>query len=481
VSGVKLSNQYYHTGGNHQAAICTTALSLLKKTKTRNNCCKYYYLSVILKQFINAIMHLTNTFSTLPYLRMKQIIFRLKTSFLFLLLTGGTGQFMMAQQLNCNYKAPIVNIDFGTADTEAAVDLSSLKNYRKAKNDCPDDGRFALIPYTINCFGSRWHSLPQDHTPNDANGKMMVVNAAEKPGTFFQYSATGLTPGSMYEFSAWLVNICSRASGCTPTPPSISITIQADNGKLIGLFETGLLLPSDDPKWQKFNGQFRMPAGTASIILSMDDITNGGCGNDFAMDDIIIRECILEQPPAKAPPKPEPLPKPSVPQPKPLVKETPAAPKTVAEKPVIKTPPPVNTLPEKKPAITPAAVIEKPVPVPKAIATRANPVIKQVVTEEAELVIDLYDNGEIDGDTVSIYHNNQLIVSRAGLSANAVTVKIKVDRQHPHHELVMVANNLGSIPPNTSLMVITANKKRYEVFISASDEKNAKIVIDLQD
>jgi hypothetical protein len=411
---------------------------------------------------------------------MQQIIHRLKTGFIFLLLIGNTGQFMLAQQLNCNYKAPIVNIDFGTADTEAALDLSSLKNYRKAKNDCPDDGRFALTPFTINCFGSRWHSLPQDHTPNDANGKMMVVNAAEQPGIFFQYSAAGLTPGSIYEFSVWLVNICSRASGCTPTPPSISITIQADNGKLIGLFETGLLLPSDEPKWQKFNGQFRMPAGTASIALSMDDITNGGCGNDFAMDDIIIRECILEQPPAaKAPPKPEPLPKPITQQPKPLAKEIPAAPKPVAEKTVLKNPIPVNPIPKKKPAINPATVIEKPALVPPPLATRANPIIKQVVTEEAELLIDLYDNGEIDGDTVSIYHNNQLVVSRAGLSANAVTVKIKVDKQHPHHELVMVANNLGAIPPNTSLMVITAGKKRYEVFISASEEKNAKIVIDL--
>jgi hypothetical protein len=383
--------------------------------------------------------------------------------------------------LNCNYKSPIINIDFGTADTEAAVDLSSLKNYRKAKNDCPDDGRFALTPFTINCFGSRWHSLPQDHTPNDANGRMMVINAAEKPGVFFEYSAVGLTPGSMYEFSVWLVNICSSASGCTPTPPSISITIQADNGKIIGLFETGLLLPSNEPKWQKFNGQFRMPPGTAAIAISMSDITNGGCGNDFAMDDIIIRECILEQSPFKAPPKPEPTPKTIVPQNKPSAKETPAAPKPAAEKPVIKTPPSVTPIPEKKPITIPAAVIVKPAPIPKPIATRANPVIKQVVTEEAELQIDLYDNGEIDGDTVSIYHNNQLIVSRAGLSANAVTIKIKVNKQHPHHELVMVANNLGTIPPNTSLMLITANKKRYEVFISASNEKNAKIEIDLRE
>ena len=411
---------------------------------------------------------------------MKHIIHLLKKGFVLLLLTG-IAVHCASQQLNCSFKTPIVNIDFGTAEKDPVLDLSSIRNYKRIKNDCPDDGRFAITSFTNNCFGGRWHSLQQDHTPDDANGKMMVINAAEKPGIFFEYSTTGLTPGSTYQFSVWLVNICRQATGCTPTPPSLSISIQADNGKLVGLFETGLLLQSAEPKWQKFHGTFKMPQNAAAISLRMDNITNGGCGNDFAMDDIIIRECILQQPAVKTPPKPDAPPEPkrivATPKDKPTA-PAPVAPKPAAEEPALKKLPAANPTPEKKQASMPTTGIEKSLPVPKPLTTRANPVIKQIATEDAELQIDLYDNGEIDGDTVSIYHNNQLIVSRAGLSANAVTVKIKVDRQHPHHELVMVANNLGSIPPNTSLMVITANKKRYEVFISATDEKNAKIEID---
>jgi hypothetical protein len=49
-----------------------------------------------------------------------------------------------------------------------------------------------------------------------------------------------------------------------------------------------------------------------------------------------------------------------------------------------------------------------------------------------------------------------------------------------HHEFVMVANNLGSIPPNTALMVITTGGKRYELFISSDEKKNAKVVIDFK-
>ena len=73
-----------------------------------------------------------------------------------------------------------------------------------------------------------------------------------------------------------------------------------------------------------------------------------------------------------------------------------------------------------------------------------------------------------------------MIVSHAGLSSKPVTFKIKVDDKNPLHELVMVADNLGSIAPNTSLMVITTKYKRYEEFISSTEQKNAKVLINLK-
>ena len=44
----------------------------------------------------------------------------------------------------------------------------------------------------------------------------------------------------------------------------------------------------------------------------------------------------------------------------------------------------------------------------------------------------------------------------------------------------MVANNLGSIPPNTSLMYVYAGPQRYEVFISSNEQTNAKVIFDLK-
>ena len=115
------------------------------------------------------------------------------------------------------------------------------------------------------------------------------------------------------------------------------------------------------------------------------------------------------------------------------------------------------------------------------LTNRANPTVKHFDVEAGEVRLDLYDNGEIDGDTVSIYHNNSLAVGRTKLSQKPINLRIAVNAANPHHELVMVAENLGSIPPNTSVMIVTAGAKRYQVMISSTEQKNAKVVFDLKE
>ena len=114
------------------------------------------------------------------------------------------------------------------------------------------------------------------------------------------------------------------------------------------------------------------------------------------------------------------------------------------------------------------------------LKTRENALVRKIETEASEIKIELYDNGEIDGDTISIYHNNTLIRSHMRLSQKPISITIGVNPSQPHHEMIMVAENLGSIPPNTSVMIITTASNRYEVFISSSEQKNAKVVFDLK-
>jgi hypothetical protein len=87
----------------------------------------------------------------------------------------------------------------------------------------------------------------------------------------------------------------------------------------------------------------------------------------------------------------------------------------------------------------------------------------------------IYDNGTIDNDTVSVYIDNKLVISKQRLTDKAITLKINLDEKTSFHELVMVADNLGEIPPNTSLMIVNAGDQQYEVRITSTEQKNAVI------
>jgi hypothetical protein len=54
---------------------------------------------------------------------------------------------------------------------------------------------------------------------------------------------------------------------------------------------------------------------------------------------------------------------------------------------------------------------------------------------------------------------------------------LKLDTSREINELAMFANNLGSIPPNTALMLVSDGKQRYEVRLSSNLEQNAMVRI----
>ncbi len=167
--------------------------------------------------------------------------------------------------------------------------------------------------------------------------------------------------------------------------------------------------------------------------------------------------------------------------PKPTVKKTvkPGAEgDLVTSKPIQKQVPmdtAVAIAPKKKEIKTPETPKVKILPKPDVIKNRINDLVKTITTSEKEFRIDLYDNGDIDGDRISVYHNNELIVSNKLLTDKAISFTIDCDENTPIHEFVMVADNLGSIPPNTSLMIITAGSQRYELTISSTEQKNAVV------
>jgi hypothetical protein len=86
-----------------------------------------------------------------------------------------------------------------------------------------------------------------------------------------------------------------------------------------------------------------------------------------------------------------------------------------------------------------------------------------------------YDNAEIDGDSISLFLNNRLLFEHIRLTGTAYTIKLPVNELNENNELVMVAENLGSIPPNTSYMLAIVKEKRYEAMLKSTEETSAVI------
>lgn len=456
------------------------------------------------------------------------------------------------QSFNCTFKEPTVTINFGSGPIGDRAS-GSIYNYRYVPYSCPSDGHYTYASSTVNCFRGDWINLPEDHTEGDAEGNMLIVNASYSGGAFFTTNISRLKPATTYEFSVWMLNVCRPTEKCPyPLLPDINIVLGTPEGRVQAQFTTGELIRRNEPQWTRFQVIFTTPATEMPLTLTMVDNNPGGCGNDFAMDDLVFRECIIVPPPitkktvtpnkketakkvvtpvkkpvpatlvpvvakadpppvpktvvvAKAEPKPVPPPKktevvtkppviakaepkPPIKKPEPVKtpvrRETPAIAKNTAPPVVEKRDPQTATVSGPKAPDTVQAIKPRPItlpPPPALISGRSNPLIKLIEMPAGEIKIDIYDNGLIDGDTVSVYHNNRLMVSHAKLSTTALTFRIKIDASDPHHEIVLVAHNLGSIPPNTSLMVVNAGSKRYEVFISSTEQKNAKVVFDYKE
>lgn len=107
---------------------------------------------------------------------------------------------------------------------------------------------------------------------------------------------------------------------------------------------------------------------------------------------------------------------------------------------------------------------------------RSKNILKTIeVPADKEFKIDFYDNGEIDGDTISVFFNNKLLLSRQRLTDKPLSLTLQLDTTREENELVMYADNLGAIPPNTALMIVTVGGKRHEVYITSTEKSSGTV------
>ena len=192
---------------------------------------------------------------------------------------------------------------------------------------------------------------------------------------------------------------------------------------------------------------------------------------------VVKTETVKEVPVAKA--QPVEREKPAVVK---VAKTKPVKEKEVAKEKVVKTKEPAvikEEVVKKEPEIK-TTLVTKPKQAAADINGRVIETIRSVNYSSDSLVISLYDNGEVDGDTVSVLMNGNVIMPLVGLSTNPVRKTIYTKDITDSIQIVMYAENLGSLPPNTGLLIVYDGKDRYEIRFSGDLTKNAAIVFKRQ-
>ncbi|HEV8080326.1 MAG TPA: hypothetical protein VGP43_06415 [Chitinophagaceae bacterium] len=175
---------------------------------------------------------------------------------------------------------------------------------------------------------------------------------------------------------------------------------------------------------------------------------------------------------------------PTIKQTKPIVKEQNKKSVITPKPPVVKNNKPINNnqSPKKDTVKKEISVIKAPskkvepdVITNTKFEKRENTVLKTIPIKNETFTIDFYDNGEIDGDSISVFYNGKLVLSHKRLTDKPITITLTFDPGKTVNELVMYAENLGEIPPNTALMIIHDGDNRYEARITSDIKRNGTI------
>ena len=127
------------------------------------------------------------------------------------------------------------------------------------------------------------------------------------------------------------------------------------------------------------------------------------------------------------------------------------------------------------------AAPKKPIEVPvikthPKLQNRRSDVVKTINIESPEFRLDFYDNGEIDGDSISVFFNGKVVLSNQMLTDKPISLTLSLDPNVTENVVTMYAENLGTIPPNTAVMIVTDGTRRYEVRMESDLKKSGSVI-----
>lgn len=211
------------------------------------------------------------------------------------LLSGLLGTWESSRAQSCTGPSAeiLFNETFGTQ--HQPVGLSNQTSYTLDVGTCPANGKYTVTAsLPVSCYGV-WHRVNGDHTPDDVQGKMLIINASNEPGEFYRQRLPGLCSQTTYEFSAWGMNLL-RVGSCNgqTVRPNLVIRIETETGRPIQTIDIGPLGEVLDPAWQRMAVSFTAPDANEPVLVKLINKTGsapGTCGNDLALDDIQLVRC----------------------------------------------------------------------------------------------------------------------------------------------------------------------------------------------
>jgi len=174
--------------------------------------------------------------------------------------------------------------DFGSGSANIyPVDPKLAPGFLYTTQVPPSDGK-----YTLTNDMSKWsHFFPSwlqiGDNSEDPDGYMMVVNASETPGIFYEQSVDNVCENTLYEFSADAINLIRNSMG-GHILPDISFYIND-----VLQYTTGPI--QQDELWHTYGFTFTSGMGQSTLKLTLRNNAPGGGGNDLALDNIVFRAC----------------------------------------------------------------------------------------------------------------------------------------------------------------------------------------------
>ncbi|NCU03627.1 MAG: hypothetical protein GXC73_06520 [Chitinophagaceae bacterium] len=111
------------------------------------------------------------------------------------------------------------------------------------------------------------------------------------------------------------------------------------------------------------------------------------------------------------------------------------------------------------------------------LSSRAVEVVQTIELKTDSVSFELYDDGLVDGDSVSVYVNNSILLNRVAVSDKGIKQTVFVPSTDDGLLITFFAENEGSVPPNTGMLIIYTAEKKYEIRFRSDNKKSAAIRI----